>query len=386
MDAHSSAKPAHEYQPTIIETRFLIERLVLQLAHLREELKQNWSEFKRNPRKFLTCLLRELLAHLKKFFTTPYVLRASSTAVTAVACLVVIVLLVDRAASRHADETQNADQEPEVVLLKVERPIPEGDLGFGKNGKGRVGLRNGTGEGSAPGPVPQAAKGGGGGGEQNPLPPQVGEVPPPSQIPAPIPVAPPINPPTLPAAGIDIDPSLWQDLKAPVYGDPMSKSEIPSKGPGTGGGIGSNSGLGIGDGRGAGFGPGENGNTGGGNKQLGCCGSGGSLGHGEPGDGTASPGYGGGGSQGWQRVRVLFKPEPQYTEEARKNGTTGTVVLRVVFASSGEVVQIRAVRTLPFGLTERAIAAAREIKFAPAMRSGHPVSVPMQLEYNFNLY
>jgi hypothetical protein len=50
------------------------------------------------------------------------------------------------------------------------------------------------------------------------------------------------------------------------------------------------------------------------------------------------------------------------------------------------VVQIRAVHTLPFGLTERAIAAARQIKFVPAIKGGRPVSVFMQLEYNFNLY
>jgi hypothetical protein len=41
---------------------------------------------------------------------------------------------------------------------------------------------------------------------------------------------------------------------------------------------------------------------------------------------------------------------------------------------------------LPFGLTEKAIAAARLIKFVPAMKGGRPVSVHMQLEYNFNLY
>jgi protein TonB len=87
-----------------------------------------------------------------------------------------------------------------------------------------------------------------------------------------------------------------------------------------------------------------------------------------------------------QRARLLFKPEPQYTEEARINQITGTVVLRVVFSSSGEVDQIRAVRTLPFGLTERAIAAARQIRFVPAMKNGRPVAVFMQLEYNFNLY
>jgi len=82
----------------------------------------------------------------------------------------------------------------------------------------------------------------------------------------------------------------------------------------------------------------------------------------------------------------LSKPEPQYTEEARRNQISGTVTLRVVFSSGGEVVQIRALRTLPFGLTERAIAAARLIKFVPAVKGGHAVSVHMQLEYNFNLY
>ena len=378
MESHSST---HEYQPTIIETRFLIERLAIQLALLRDELKRNWSEFKRNPLKFLTCLIFEFLAHLKKFFATPYVLRASSTAVTAVACLVVVVLLVEKTVSKPGQEIENADQAPvEMVLLNVEEPTPKDNSGFGKNGNGRVGLQNRNGEGS--GPVRQAAQGGGSGGDRDPLPAQVGEVPPPSQIRAAIPIAPPINPPALPAAGIDIDPALWQDLKAPVYGDPMSKSEAPSKGPGTGGGIGSNEGLGVGNGRDHGFGPGDHGNTGDGTKQTGCCGPGGSRGEGyASGDHRLFSG-----NEVEQRARLLLKPEPQYTEEARRNQIEGTVVLRVVFASSGEVVQIRAVRQLPFGLTERAIAAARQIKFAPAMKSGHAVSVHMQLEYNFNLY
>jgi protein TonB len=83
---------------------------------------------------------------------------------------------------------------------------------------------------------------------------------------------------------------------------------------------------------------------------------------------------------------VLSKPEPQYTEEARRNQITGTVILRVVFSRLGEVTNIRAVQSLPFGLTERAIAAARQIRFSPAIKNDHPVSVYMQLEYNFNLY
>jgi len=64
----------------------------------------------------------------------------------------------------------------------------------------------------------------------------------------------------------------------------------------------------------------------------------------------------------------------------------GTVVLRAVFSSTGQVTNIQAVQKLSDGLTEKAIAAAREIRFVPAMRNGHPVSMYMQLEYNFNLY
>ena len=378
MDAHSSSQPTHGYQPTIIETRFLIERLAIQIKQLRGELKLNWIEFKRNPVNFLTCLIRELLAQLKKFFRTPYALRALSTAVAAVACVVLIVLLIEKNGLKPGSDAGNIEPAPiGVVFLDVRKPNEDG-TGIGKNGTGRVGLRSSNGEGS--GPALKPAQGGGSGGNRNPLPAQVGEVPPPSPIPAAIPIAPPINPPALPAAGIDIDPALWQDLKAPVYGDPLSKSETPSKGPGTGGGIGSNDGTGVGIGRGPGFGSGTDGNTGVGPKQIGCCGVGGSNG------GDANDGRLFRGTEVEQRARLLFKPEPQYTEEARKNQTTGTVVLRVVFASSGDVVQIRAVRSLPFGLTERAIAAARQIRFEPAMKGGHPVSVFMQLEYNFNLY
>jgi len=164
-----------------------------------------------------------------------------------------------------------------------------------------------------------------------------------------------------------------------IYGDPRSKSETESKGPGDRDGIGTGQGPGIGEGNGPGVGPGEKGNMGGGDRQFGCCGPAG----GSDRSGNDQPFAG---SQVEQRARVLFKPEPTYTEDARKNQITGTVMLRVVFASNGDVVQIRAVHSLPYGLTERAIAAARQIKFVPAVKAGHPVSVFMQLEYNFNLY
>lgn len=87
-----------------------------------------------------------------------------------------------------------------------------------------------------------------------------------------------------------------------------------------------------------------------------------------------------------QKVRILSKPEAPYTEQARNNQVSGVVVLRAVFSSAGTVTNIRAVSGLPDGLTERAIAAARQIKFVPAVKDGHPVSMWMELQYNFNLY
>jgi protein TonB len=123
---------------------------------------------------------------------------------------------------------------------------------------------------------------------------------------------------------------------------------------------------------------------GGGDKNLGGGGSGGGTGfNGEaPVDynRTFSP------REVTQKARILSRPEPQYTEEARKNQVSGTVVLRAVFSSSGQVTGIRAVSGLPYGLTEKAIAAARQIRFSPAMKDGRAVSQYIQIEYNFNLY
>ena len=86
------------------------------------------------------------------------------------------------------------------------------------------------------------------------------------------------------------------------------------------------------------------------------------------------------------KVRILEKPEPQYTEEARNHQITGTVMLKCIFAADGRVTNIVPVRALRYGLTRKAMNAAYRIRFIPATKDGHPVSMYMQLEYNFNLY
>ena len=86
-----------------------------------------------------------------------------------------------------------------------------------------------------------------------------------------------------------------------------------------------------------------------------------------------------------RKVRITFKPEPEYTAEARSRQISGTVVLRMVFLASGRVSNVTVVQPLPYGLTEKAIEAARQIRFLPATKDGHPISQAMQLEFNFNL-
>lgn len=86
------------------------------------------------------------------------------------------------------------------------------------------------------------------------------------------------------------------------------------------------------------------------------------------------------------KARVLAKPEPQYTDEARRAGIRGRVVLRAIFGSDGRVHHILVIKGLPMGLSWQAIEAARRIRFTPAAIDGKPVSMFVQLEYFFNLY
>jgi TonB family protein len=87
-----------------------------------------------------------------------------------------------------------------------------------------------------------------------------------------------------------------------------------------------------------------------------------------------------------RKAVVVSKPEPWYTDDARRASITGAVVLRAVFSSSGEVTNIHVVRGLSKGLTENAIDAAKHLTFIPAIKDGRFVSYWMELQYNFGLY
>jgi TonB family protein len=167
------------------------------------------------------------------------------------------------------------------------------------------------------------------------------------------------------------------------YGNPNSKYTLSSDGTGTGGGQGSGVGTGQGSGRGTGQGSGIG------------SGSGSGTGDGN-GPGTGSGNVGGlrtppapppprpaGVSQD---VKIISKPGAKYTDAARQNQFSGTVRLRVTFTASGQIGSVSAVGSLPYGLTEQAIAAAKSIRFEPAKKDGVPITKIKQIDYSFTLY
>jgi TonB family protein len=203
--------------------------------------------------------------------------------------------------------------------------------------------------------------GGGGGGQNSPLPANRGKRPrfDPTQLTPPTPII-RNEQPKLVAEATLLGPV---DLEAPqvdmaIFGDPMGKIGPPSAGPGSGGGIGTGKGTGIGSGKGGGFGPGEGGGAGGGVFRVG--------------NGVTPP-------------RPLFKPEPEYSEEARKAKYQGTVVLYVEIWPDGKAHNIRVVRSLGLGLDDKAIEAVLKWKFAPGKKDNTPVKVGATIEVNFRL-
>jgi TonB family protein len=208
------------------------------------------------------------------------------------------------------------------------------------------------------------AGGGGGGGDRSPTPASKGAVPrfARTQITPPLAVIRNLHP------ILQVEPTLLgpPELKLPQmasnlpnWGDPQGVAGPLSNGPGTGGGIGSGEGTGIGSGKGGGLGPGEGGGTGGGIYSVG--------------GGVSAP-------------IPIFKPEPPYSEEARKAKYQGTVVLMIVVDAQGNVTDCKVVRPLGLGLDEKATETVRTWKFKPAMRNATPVPVRVIVEVSFRLF
>jgi periplasmic protein TonB len=138
----------------------------------------------------------------------------------------------------------------------------------------------------------------------------------------------------------------------------QARAEAESHGPGQGGGAGTGRGTGLGEGDGSGVGAGSGGGTGGGPFR--------------PGSGITPP-------------RVLQEVKAEYTDEARRSGITGEVVLEIVVRRDGSVGDVKLLQGLGGGLNDRARQAVRQWRFAPATRQGTPVDVIVEVAVEFKL-
>lgn len=86
-----------------------------------------------------------------------------------------------------------------------------------------------------------------------------------------------------------------------------------------------------------------------------------------------------------QPVVILEKPNPVYSEEARRLGLEGEVLISVVFPASGAVRVVRVTKGLGHGLDEAAIRAAQQIRFKPALQAGRAVDFPATVHIVFQL-
>jgi TonB family protein len=222
--------------------------------------------------------------------------------------------------------------------------------------------------------LPGPGGGGGGGGlRQKPQPPKAKQKGP-RRIDSPIPVRqtptlPEPQPPAVEPEPPKVEPEPLPPVEAPVATVAANDEtrpgvleetpvETPSRGPGDGGGAGTGTGVGLGEGDGSGIGEGSGGGTGGGPYR--------------PGSGIEPP-------------TLVREVKPDYTEEARRRGVEGDVVMEIVVRANGTVGEVRVLQGLGHGLDERAVAAVRRWSFNPARRRGAPVDVLVEVAMEFKL-
>jgi TonB family protein len=88
-----------------------------------------------------------------------------------------------------------------------------------------------------------------------------------------------------------------------------------------------------------------------------------------------------------RKAVIKSRPAPDYPRAARRREVAGTVRLRIILRADGRVDdRVEVQKSLPEGVTEAAIRAARRIEFEPARKGDRKVSQYVIVEYNFNVY
>lgn len=87
-----------------------------------------------------------------------------------------------------------------------------------------------------------------------------------------------------------------------------------------------------------------------------------------------------------KKLKITSRVQATYTDQARRNRVSGTVKIAVEFDADGKIGFAFPFETLPDGLTESAVQAAKRTKFEPAEIDGKPITVVIIVEYGFSTF
>jgi protein TonB len=90
-------------------------------------------------------------------------------------------------------------------------------------------------------------------------------------------------------------------------------------------------------------------------------------------------------SFGMTKPEVIHQVQPRYSEQARRAGVQGMVIVEAVIDEQGNVTNVRLIRGLPMALDQAAMQAVQQWQFKPARLNGHPVKVYYTLTVNFTI-
>lgn len=112
-----------------------------------------------------------------------------------------------------------------------------------------------------------------------------------------------------------------------------------------------------------------------------------------PADASATPGAPSSGDEIPKRVRVsqgvsqgllVYKVQPVYPPEARRERIQGTVILRAMISKEGRIADLRLISG-PKELAPAAIGAVQQWRYRPYLLLGNPVAVDTEIQVNFQL-
>jgi TonB family protein len=83
--------------------------------------------------------------------------------------------------------------------------------------------------------------------------------------------------------------------------------------------------------------------------------------------------------------RVVYRREPDFSEEARKEHIEGAVELSVIVGIDGRPHDAKVEKGLGHGLDEKALKAVNEWRFEPALQNGQPIEKKIAIECTFHL-